>query len=463
MLRIIHLIILQFILQFSSYCQNECIDKILQEAKLLETNNRQLNTGTGFLLNDDGIIITNKHVASGANIKITVTFKINNKTFTRDAKLISGMMSQDLAIIQTDIRGLGISGNLPYGVDLREPKIGEQISVLGYPMPGIMGQSIKLTNGIVSSVNGMRDDENLFQISAPIQPGNSGSPIIDKNGNIIGIAVSSLRTGQNVNYALKSKLIRTFQLKKLTTKQKPIPSFNLIQNYVCLIAVETDKTYYPELKFKEGNFNLIQNSFFNSIVSDINPCQSISISQMDIMEKEIESGTKYNPQMEAILNNKFANAIYQTYKLNKGWNGYDSYSKLYALNEIGAYDNIIEEVDELSPNAISKDNKWFFYGTSFIPYGFAKVNKLSNAPDSYSIQKLIKDTNEAIEIALDELTNFPTINEDMNKSHLSDYYRILVGLYLNLEEKDNVLKYYQLALKFGPHQIADAQIEAYLK
>ncbi len=448
------------IMQFSSYCQNECMDKILQDAKVLEKNNRQLSTGTGFLLNDDGIIITNKHVVGGANEKITVTFQLNNKIITKEAQFVYGTMDHDLAIIKIEMSGLGIRGMLPYGVDIREPKLGEQISVLGYPMPGIMGQSIKLTNGTVSSINGFMDDKNQFQISAPIQPGNSGSPIIDKYGNVIGIAVSSLRTGQNVNYALKSKLIAAFQLDKVTSKKKVMPPLNLLQKYICLIAIETDKTYYPELKFREGNFNIIQPTFFDTVVSNDNPCKNSSISQLMAIENEMINDKKYNLQMDKILSNRYARAVFETYKLNSGWNGYGAYSKINVLLDIGAYDNIIEEVEELNPEAISNDNKWRYYGTTFIPYAYAKLYKLKFEPNSYAIQKLITEANKAIQI-ITEMLKYPE-KEDQCKIDLSEYYRILAGLYLILEDKTNVSKNYQLALKFNPEN-TDKNIESFIK
>ena len=82
--------------------------------------------------------------------------------------------------------------------------------MLGYPKIGIQGNSIKLTKGSISSLSGVQDDPSKFQISAPIQPGNSGGPLLDSDGNAIGVIVSQIRGLQNVNYAIKGSVVLTF-------------------------------------------------------------------------------------------------------------------------------------------------------------------------------------------------------------------------------------------------------------
>lgn len=449
---------LLILFQYFSYSQNICIDKILKDATFLEKNSQQISTGTGFLISSDGVILTNRHVVGGINKKIFVSFQFNGKVVRREAQILFNSLEYDLAKLKCDVSGLGITSILPYGIDFRQPKLGEQISVLGYPMPGIMGQSIKLTTGVVSSTNGFMDNKNLFQISAPIQPGNSGSPIFDMYGNVIGIAVSSLTSGQNVNYALKSNLMNESSKKVESSKRAVMPSLTSLQKFICLISVESDKTYYPELKFKEGNFNILQPSFFETIVTKDAPCESLSISKLTLMENEEIT----NFQMKKLLNNKYANAVYQTYKLNRVWNGMDSYQKLYALLDIGAYDNIIDEVDELNPTNINKESRWFYYGTAFIPYAYSKLYKLSSEPDRNSIQNIITSIDEAIEIVLDDLNHPPAPNEERDKINLGDYYRLLANFYIILNEKSKVSKNYQLALQFAPTSRSEF-IETFLR
>jgi S1-C subfamily serine protease len=91
--------------------------------------------------------------------------------------------------------------------------IGEQVVAFGFPLTGLLSSSGNVTTGVVSAGSGLRDNPVNFQISAPVQPGNSGGPLFDQYGNVIGIVVSKLDaakvsglTGdipQNVNFAIK--------------------------------------------------------------------------------------------------------------------------------------------------------------------------------------------------------------------------------------------------------------------
>lgn len=94
----------------------------------------------------------------------------------------------DIAIIQP-ARPLGRS--LPFRTG-DPPKLGEDIIVIGFPLRGLLSSAPTVTNGIVSSLAGLHDDSTRFQISAPVQPGNSGGPALDRAGNIVGMVVSKL-------------------------------------------------------------------------------------------------------------------------------------------------------------------------------------------------------------------------------------------------------------------------------
>lgn len=99
-------------------------------------------------------------------------------------------------------------GTIPYNVKTSVSDVGEDIFVLGYPLISTMGEEIKLTTGVISSRTGFQGDVSLYQISAPIQPGNSGGPLFDYKGNLVGI-VSSKHTGaENVGYAIKTSYLR---------------------------------------------------------------------------------------------------------------------------------------------------------------------------------------------------------------------------------------------------------------
>jgi S1-C subfamily serine protease len=96
-------------------------------------------------------------------------------------------------------------------------KSGDEVFTMGFPNVGLQGFEPKYTKGNISSVTGVQDDTRYFQISVPVQTGNSGGPLVDKNGNVVGVVVARLsdigtliETGglpQNVNYAIKSSFI----------------------------------------------------------------------------------------------------------------------------------------------------------------------------------------------------------------------------------------------------------------
>src|SRR5690606_5923985 len=98
-------------------------------------------------------------------------------------------------------------------------KLGQSVFTIGFPNPDVQGVEPKLTRGDISSLAGLQDDPRFFQISVPTQPGNSGGPILDEQGNVVGILTAKLRDSvairtsgaiaQNVNYATKSSLLAT--------------------------------------------------------------------------------------------------------------------------------------------------------------------------------------------------------------------------------------------------------------
>lgn len=136
---------------------------------------------------------------------------------------------------------------------------GEEVFILGYPIASILGDEIKLTNGIISSTSGYSGDMNSYQVTAPIQPGNSGSPLFDNNGNLIGLVTSGIGKADNVGYSLKLKQIKEF-LGKSGHKLEYLPENTYkdqalsekvknLQNSVFLIEViNTTPMYIKEKK-----------------------------------------------------------------------------------------------------------------------------------------------------------------------------------------------------------------------
>ncbi len=183
-------------------------------------NDFTLGSGSGFSLTNPFYIATNYHVVDNGK-KIFV--KGINGDFLKEyeANVVVKDEKNDLAIIK-----------LAYNSDLElkapkyiikndaSSKVGESIFVLGYPLRASMGDELKITNGIISSRTGFNGDITSYQFSAPIQPGNSGGPLFDEKGNIIGIVNAKLSGAENVSYAIKSNYL--YSLIDLLPEEIPI-------------------------------------------------------------------------------------------------------------------------------------------------------------------------------------------------------------------------------------------------
>jgi S1-C subfamily serine protease len=113
--------------------------------------------------------------------------------------------TNDLALLQTDT----VPDAVP-PISIRA-RIGESIYVYGFPLAGTLASSGNFTVGHVSATAGLNDDTRMLQISAPVQPGNSGGPLLDQFGNVVGVIVARLDgSAQNVNFAIKSTIALNF-------------------------------------------------------------------------------------------------------------------------------------------------------------------------------------------------------------------------------------------------------------
>ena len=163
-------------------------------------------SGTGFAITSNGLIVTNNHVIDGAKtIKVRGVNGDFNRTYT--AKLIITDKNNDLAIIKIDDYSFSSLGKVPYTIKTSSSGVGEDIFVLGYPLRASMGDEVKLTDGIISSKTGFQGDVTSYQISAPVQPGNSGGPLFDNKGQMIGIINAKHTGAENASYAVKSSYL----------------------------------------------------------------------------------------------------------------------------------------------------------------------------------------------------------------------------------------------------------------
>lgn len=168
--------------------------------------------GSGFFLSQEGYIATNYHVIEEATV-VQANFTRNGKVESYPAKVVTVDPQNDLAIIKIDDPSFKYVSQIPYGLLSRTIDTGSEVFALGYPMADVMGNEIKFTDGKISSKSGIQGDARVYQISVPIQPGNSGGPLFDMNGNIVGITSSGLNRdyfkSENVNYAIKASYLKT--------------------------------------------------------------------------------------------------------------------------------------------------------------------------------------------------------------------------------------------------------------
>jgi len=171
-------------------------------------------SGTGFVVSASGHIVTNNHVINGCvgDIKGNLT---GEAAIT--LRVVSSDANNDLALLQAPA-----TTAFKDFARIRDRSIrsGDSVIAIGFPYHGMLTSDFTVTTGIVSSLSGMRNDTRFLQISAPVQPGNSGGPLFDATGQIVGvvtgkvdalrIAVATGNIPENINFAIKTGVLRDF-------------------------------------------------------------------------------------------------------------------------------------------------------------------------------------------------------------------------------------------------------------
>lgn len=168
------------------------------------------SSGTGFFVSERGHLLTNNHVVNGCK-KVTVT-PVGEVAVP--AQVVARDPNNDLALLKADLTPKDVPA-----LNTRV-RVGDGVSVYGFPLSGLLASNGNFTIGNVTATAGLADDTRMVQISAPVQPGNSGGPVIDQKGNIVGVVVSKLDAlgvasaikdvPQNVNFAIKSSIAQNF-------------------------------------------------------------------------------------------------------------------------------------------------------------------------------------------------------------------------------------------------------------
>ncbi|WP_416357409.1 trypsin-like peptidase domain-containing protein [Aureimonas phyllosphaerae] len=158
------------------------------------------SSGTGFVVSKDGWLLTNAHVAKACKTVLVGDLGAASKVVVDE--------DHDLALLKVDAK---VGKPLP--IVAGKPRLGEDVLALGFPLRSILADSLNVTRGNVSSLMGLMNDANYLQISAPVQPGNSGGPLVDLAGRVVGVVTAKLNavavadlTGdipQSINFAIR--------------------------------------------------------------------------------------------------------------------------------------------------------------------------------------------------------------------------------------------------------------------
>lgn len=181
--------------------------------------------GSGFLVTTRQVV-TNAHVVDGCGSVV-----VKQDTEVRAAESVAAHEATDLAV-------LTLGAPLGTAFPIRPTAVlGEEVMVAGHPLSGLLSSDIVVTSGQVNSLSGLRNDPTTFQLSAGVHSGNSGGPVLDRTGAVVGVVVSKLNalrlgkvTGelpQNINFAVKAEVLRLFLDANRIRYQANVPSRKL--------------------------------------------------------------------------------------------------------------------------------------------------------------------------------------------------------------------------------------------
>ena len=231
----------------------------LEYQKALEEAQKRAGwSGSGFALNQ-GHIVTNYHVVEEAKTILVKGIKGDFQAELK-AKVVATDKINDIAILKIDDERFNGFGAIPYKVKREMSGVGESVWALGYPMTDVMGEEVKFTDGKISSRTGIQGDMSVYQISVPIQPGNSGGALFDNNGNVVGITSSGLNreafNSENVNYAIKTSYLYNLIESTLTTSVLPqgtamqgqplTQKIKLAKNFIYIIMCSSSSDFHAD-------------------------------------------------------------------------------------------------------------------------------------------------------------------------------------------------------------------------
>ncbi len=215
--------------------------------------------GTAFAISSDGYFATNNHVIESQEFKtnaevILVRVQIKEQVYVLNMKIVAQDKEHDLAILKA-VNYVDL-GTLPYYFSAEEIDIAEEVYALGYPRVELQGLEVKFTNGKISAKSGFQGDPSCYSANLNIDHGNSGGPVIDDKGKVIGVATSGVVTENSTsNYIVKTKhllnLAKTVSGLQLPTKAVEVEKelskqVKKVKNYVYMAVVFSSAEMFEE-------------------------------------------------------------------------------------------------------------------------------------------------------------------------------------------------------------------------
>lgn len=214
------------------------------------SSGRPIATGSGVLISKNGYIATNAHVvAGGKSFDISMNGP-NSTKVSYKASIVLVDKVNDIAVLKID-DDFTPRDLIPFELNT-QPTVGEDIFTIGFPLSSLMGNNYKVSKGIIGANTGVKDDVRFLQISAPLQPGNSGGPLFNTKGELLGLTTAVLNEDaagtkvENVNYAIKVIYLKSIcemipDFESEFTNDVSELSFEkqveYLKDYVCLITV----------------------------------------------------------------------------------------------------------------------------------------------------------------------------------------------------------------------------------